>query len=121
MGLDRFMDMDEKKKKTKKITNRSSKTKLSTKKTTSVKPTKSTREIKPSKKSTHPQIIPSAEIMKESPQKDSITTYSFISMTFKCTKCKYKKNMRRPQSFTPSDKDLICPKCGAPLKKSRAK
>jgi rRNA maturation protein Nop10 len=43
--------------------------------------------------------------------------YSLVSVTLSCSaKCGYKKQMKRPKSFTPKDKDLFCPKCGEQMK-----
>jgi hypothetical protein len=116
MGLDRFMDTDSEEKKPKKKTKKASKTKTSSKeKNPEVFTTESVKKL------SKPKETPKSESIKEESQRESLPSFTFVSMTFKCTKCKYKKNMKRPQSFTPSEKDLICPKCGAALKKSRSK
>ncbi|TFG19827.1 MAG: hypothetical protein EU530_05110 [Promethearchaeota archaeon] len=114
MGLDRFMGTDSEKPKKK------TSEKKSGKKT-------STHKSKEQDIEKQPQIKDVAVV--SLPDKKSVSdmekppTFSFITMNFKCTnpKCKMKKSLRKPQSFTPSEKELICPKCGSPLKKSRAK
>jgi Zn finger protein HypA/HybF involved in hydrogenase expression len=42
--------------------------------------------------------------------------FSFVTMSFKCTKCKYKKQMKKPHSFILPDSALSCPKCGNKMK-----
>ncbi|MHA1453656.1 MAG: hypothetical protein ACTSRD_12410 [Promethearchaeota archaeon] len=114
MGLDRFMEPDSKKpeKKTKK--------KSTGKKTSTNKPKVQKEERKPQIKEIDNPTEPSKKKVSEIENPPSFT---FVTMKFKCTnsKCKMKKTIRKPQSFTPTEKELICPKCGSPLKKSRAK
>jgi len=119
MGLDRFMEPDSKKpeKKTKKEkTNKKS----TGKKTSTNKPKVQKEERKPQIK--EPDILTEPSTKKVS-EIENPPSFTFVTMKFKCTnsKCKMKKTIRKPQSFTPTEKELICPKCGSPLKKSRAK
>ncbi len=45
---------------------------------------------------------------------------AFVSVNLSCSStCGYKKTIKRPKSFTPTEKDLICPKCGKTMKLSR--
>ena len=114
MGLDRFMGTDSKKPKKK------TSKKNPGKKTSTNKPKVQEEERKRQIKETVDVALPSkkSEIEIEKPP-----TFTFVTMNFKCTnpKCKMKKSLRKPQSFIPSEKELICPKCGSSLKKSRAK
>jgi hypothetical protein len=113
MGLDRFMGTSEKKP-----------DKKTSKKNTEKKTTKTTSQPKKDELSSQKaEIITSThEILKPEIQKQ-ISSFTFVTMHFQCTnpKCKKKKTIKKPQSFTPSNNDLICPTCGSPLKKSRGK
>ena len=109
MGLDRFMGNSKpEKKKTKKTTKKVSKKKS--------RPKDSQQEIPKAKQKT-------VDIPKLTPEVEKPKAFSFVTMHFKCPnpKCKKKKTIRKPQAFTPSEKELICPHCGTQLKKSRSK
>jgi hypothetical protein len=121
MGLDRFMGIDSKENKPKKKKKKSSKSTPPLEDALPKEKNKSIETTEYSKESSKPIDNPKLEPIKEDLQAEPLPSFTFVSITFKCTKCKYKKNMKRPQSFTPREKDLICPKCGAPLKKSRSK
>ena len=113
MGLDRFMGTSEKKI-AKKISKKTSK-KKTTKKTSKPKEERHTPK-KPEITENKPKK-PKPEVQKQVP------SFTFVTMHFQCTnpKCKKKKTLKKPQSFTPAENELLCPKCGSPLKKSRGK
>ena len=109
MGLDRFMGYSKpEKKKTKKTTK-----KVSSKKS---KPKEITHEIPIVEQKT-------VEIPNSTPEVEKLKSFTFVTMHFKCPnpKCKKKKTIRKPHSFTPTEKELICPHCATQLKKSRSK
>ena len=121
MGLDKFMGTDLKKEKPKKKPKKTIE-KNTESRTVLAKNQKGVPQIENNiAELASTQIAPSKGIEKPSLKSQEVPSFTFVSMSFKCTKCKYKKNMKRPQSFKPSEKDLICPKCGASLKKSRSK
>jgi hypothetical protein len=114
MGLDRFMGIDSKKPKKK------TSKKTTSKKSSNAKPQVEEEAKKPKSKELGIQKDlpkPSVEEIEKAP------SFTFVTMKFKCTnpKCKMKKTLRKPQSFTPTEKEIICPKCGSALKKSRVK
>ncbi|MBN2155068.1 MAG: hypothetical protein JW776_03400 [Candidatus Lokiarchaeota archaeon] len=100
MGLDKFMGIDSDKPEKKKT---SKKKKISS----------------PIKASLN-EILEAPNSVKPMSSKSDLSTpelFNFVTLHYKCTSCKkYKKTMKRPHSFTPSEKDLICPKCGSQLK-----
>ncbi len=114
MGLDRFMGTDSEKPKKK------TSQKKTGEKTSIHTPKEQEIEKKPQIKDIEVVGLPDKKSVSDI---EKPPTFSFITMNFKCTnpKCKMKKSLRKPQSFTPSEKELICPKCGSTLKKSRAK
>ena len=114
MGLDRFMGTDSEKPK-----------KKTSKKTTSQKSSKTKPKVKQEVKKPKSKDPVIQKDLNEPPVKEieKLPSFTFVTIKFKCTnaKCKMKKTLRKPQSFTPTEKELICPKCGSALKKSRAK
>ena len=114
MGLDKFMGIDSKKPK-----------KKTSKKTTSQNSSESRSKVK--SEIQKPKIEETA-IQKDLPKPlvkeiENPPSFTFVTMKFKCTnpKCKMKKTLRKPQSFSPTETELTCPKCGSALKKSRSK
>ena len=115
------MGMDSKENKPKKKKKISNKNETPSKDTVPEEQNKTKQIIESSEKSLKSKNNPRSELVKEDTETQPLPSFAFISMTLKCTKCKYKKNMKRPQSFIPKENDLICPKCGSLLKKSRSK
>ncbi len=114
MGLDRFMGTEPEKKPKKKSSRKKTTEKKTSKKKTGEK-----------KKQPPPQLTSDTSkpiVQQITPSKqDLISTkpasFSFITKKYKCSKCKkYEKMMKRPKTFTPTEKDLTCPKCGGQLK-----
>lgn len=114
MGLDKFMGIDSKKSK-----------KKTSKKTTSKKSSTIKLKVKEEvQKSKSKELVIQKDLSKPAVKEiEKPPSFTFITMKFKCTnpKCKMKKILRKPQSFIPTEKELICPKCGSELKKSRSK
>lgn len=95
MSLDAFMGSGKKKKTTKQKMKKSSK--------------KTALKIK---KNEQNQTIQNVKKIEE-----SSSSFTLLKITLACSsKCGYKKILKRPKSFNPKEKDLICPRCNKQMK-----
>ncbi|MCP4762840.1 MAG: hypothetical protein GY870_13760 [archaeon] len=114
MSLDSFMGTGKKK---------SRKSKKSSSKKSTSKKSLDEEEIKEKKKKKEVgEIIQKGNAPTEEKNDNKTAEFSMITIKLSCTaKCAYKKTIKRPKSFSPREKDLICPKCGQKMKVKKMK
>jgi hypothetical protein len=93
---------------------------------TSLKKKKTTKKEKisiPKKEDPPTAVQPISQKPKKSSESklenQQLSKFAFITKIYKCRKCKYKKVLKKPQTFNPTPEDLICPKCNSELRLSK--